>query len=94
MVLEPAEVDEDVAIKSSWGRNIDDQMTFLDIANKQLVQELAAIGTHVTVQTVSAWRRGEKSPGPANMVAVARVLRIAPRVLFSLDVVRVGTKAA
>ena len=91
-VLEP-QVDEDEAIRRTWGQNIDDQMKALGFTNKALAAALKEHGVDVSVQTIGYWRLGQKAPTPGNMVALAAALRIAPRVLFSLDVIRLAPKA-
>lgn len=91
-VLDP-ELDEDEAIRRSWGRNIDEQIKTLQMTNKSVATAMKALGSEVSVQIVGQWRLGNKAPTPANMVALATVLRVAPRVLFSLDVIRLGSAA-
>ncbi len=83
-----ADVDADEAIRRIWGDNVSEQMTLLGMTNKALAAALAGRGVDVSVQAIGQWRSGQSAPRPHVMVAIAAVLRIPPRVLFSLDVIR------
>lgn len=85
------DLDEDEQFRLIWGGNLSEQMTLLGLTNKGLAATLKdQTGVDVSPQAVGQWRSGQSAPRPHVMVALSQVLRIPPRVLFSLDVVRVA----
>lgn len=84
------ELDQDEAIRRIWGGNLSEQMALHRLTNKALASRLKAVGVEVSPQAVGQWRAGVSAPRPHVMVALATVLRVSPRVLFSLDVIRVA----
>lgn len=86
--------DPDKAIRHRWGKNLTEVMGTVGMKPKSLVIALAGVGCEVSTQSVSQWMSGAVAPKPSVMVAIAKVLMIPPRVLFSLDVEFVTTTTA
>lgn len=78
--------DADEAIRRRWGRNLTDTMKTAGISPKRLVIEMAAQGVDVSTSSISQWCKGDVAPSPSKMAALARVLHVPPRMLFSLDI--------
>lgn len=89
-VITDTQMDPDEAIRLIWGANLSEQMRLLGVTNKALVGALKAHGVDVSQQAVGQWRAGQNAPRPHVMVAICTVLRVPPRVLFSLDLIRVA----
>ena len=85
MVIE-ATPDSDAAIRRRWGKNLAETMAAQDITPKRLVIEMAMLGVDISTSSISQWTKGDNAPGPSKMIALARVLRVPPRMLFSLDI--------
>jgi transcriptional regulator with XRE-family HTH domain len=65
-------------VKKKWGTAMQRQRKFLGMSQEELA---AALG--VKQSTVSRWESGDAAPTLENQLAIARVLRIDARVLFS-----------
>lgn len=90
-IVEPvADEDLDQAIRRAWAANIADQMDLLGYNDVTVVIELRKRGVSVTAAAVGQWRSGKVSPKPSMQVALAAVLRAAPRMMFSLDIAKVA----
>lgn len=86
--------DADEAIRRRWGRNLTDTMAACGMTPKRLVIEMAAQGVEVSTSSISQWCKGDVAPSPSKMAAIARVLRVPPRMLFSLDIEIVRAEVA
>lgn len=78
--------DADEAIRRRWGRNLTETMAITSMTPKRLVIELAAEGVETSTQSISQWCKGDVAPSPSKMAAISRVLKVPPRMLFSLDI--------
>lgn len=93
MVIE-ATPETDEAIRRHWGDNLASTMRTQGITPKRLVGELHDIGVDASAQSISQWCKGDNAPSPSKMIALARVLRVPPRMLFPLDVILLASEAA
>lgn len=86
--------DADEAIRRRWGRNLTETMAITGMTPKRLVIEMANEGVEVSAQSISQWCKGDVAPSPSKMAALSRVLKVPPRMLFSLDIEIVKADAA
>ncbi|HOY81701.1 MAG TPA: helix-turn-helix transcriptional regulator [Rhodoglobus sp.] len=86
--------DADEAIRRRWGQNLTETMAVQGMTPKRLVIEMAATGVDVSTSSISQWCKGDVAPSPSKMAALARVLSVPPRMLFSLDIEIVKAVAA
>jgi transcriptional regulator with XRE-family HTH domain len=65
-------------LKQQWGAAIRAQRELLGMTQRQLADAIK-----VDQSAVSLWEKGAKAPTVEHQLAVARALKVAPRILFA-----------
>jgi transcriptional regulator with XRE-family HTH domain len=79
--------DSNKALRVEWGRNLAEHLAMKGWNRKQLQTELTSIGYPVTHQAISSWISGKTSPRPVMQAAVAKVLGVPHRSIFTAPTV-------